>query len=213
MIGTYSHVSFDLDGTLVHTKADYRYRIIPAVLVELGGQHVSHEDMDEFWFGAHRGETIRNRFGLEPDAFWECFHRHDTPDARSRDTVPYPDAVDAIRMIREAGKTISVITGAPSWIADIELAKLQREDIDHVFAIKTSRYAEKPCPDSMHHVLRSLGREAHETLYIGNALEDALFAEAAGCDFVLVDRGECVVRSSKPIKTIRTLRHLFESVA
>ncbi len=209
MISRYAHISFDLDGTLVHTRPEYRHEIVPLVLAELGGR-AEPEAIDAFWFETHRTQTIRDRFGVPPDVFWERFNTYDTAEARSGQTFAYADAIPTIRALKAMGKTVSVITGAPSWIADMEIAKLADADIDHLVAIWGSAFAQKPSPDSMHHVLRHLGHQPHETIYIGNGIEDALFAEAAGCGFIRIDRGEHVFHDEGGHRLISSLDELFK---
>ena len=208
MILPYAHISFDLDGTLVHTKAEYRYTIVPIILAQLGGVADS-EAIDAFWFESNRGKIIRERFGVDPDRFWDAFRQYDTKERRDPFTFVYPDVIPAMKKLHVIGKTLSIVTGAPKEIADIEIAKLEDVDFSHIFSIHESGYAEKPCPDSMYHVLRTLGHTSQDTLYIGNGAEDAQFAEAAGCDFVHLDRKEHSFFHERPVKTILTLDELF----
>jgi len=211
MISGYKHISFDLDGTLVHTMTEYRHKMISAVVKELGGNS-NPQSIDEFWFRPDRSKLVLEQFGVDPDLFWKTFGLHDTAEHRKPFTVVYPDVIPILKKINELRKTISIITGAPQWIADVEIAKLEGVSIAHSLALNGSRFVGKPCSDSMNHVLSELGHKPEETIYIGNGAEDALFAEAIGCAFVLVDRGEYPVIHHRPLPTIKTLDELFLSV-
>jgi phosphoglycolate phosphatase len=209
MISRYSHISFDLDGTLVHTKSEYRLRVIPRVVKGLGGYQVDAEAIEEFWFRPNRSKVIREKFGVDPAAFWEAFGKVDTAEQRNPFTHVYPDVLPAMKRLNEMGKTISIITGAPQWIAEMEIAKLAGVTIDHILPLNGSSFSEKPCPDGMHYVLDQMGRKANETLYVGNGMEDGLFAEAAGCDFLLIDRREYAFAKDHSFTMIQNLDELF----
>ena len=45
----YKAVIFDLDGTLVHTMPEYRYKIVGQTVRDLGAKS-SHHLIDKFWF-------------------------------------------------------------------------------------------------------------------------------------------------------------------
>ena len=190
MIERYRHISFDLDGTLVETAAAYRYKIVPRIIREIGGPEPTQTSIDKFWFGSNRDVMITQEFGVAPEKFWERFAMHDSTEERMAHTQAFQDAETTIRRLKELGKMVTVITGSPEWIAKMEIDKLNGAPIDHVFAIHGSQCPRKPAPDSMHVVLKQIESVPQETLYIGNALEDAHFAKNAGCDFYRVDRGD-----------------------
>ena len=54
MLKKYKHIAFDLDGTLVHTVPEYRYKIVPEVVSQLGGTIDSVHSIDKFWFEGGR---------------------------------------------------------------------------------------------------------------------------------------------------------------
>ena len=59
IISKYKHISFDLDGTLVHTIPEYRYRVVPETIKQAGGQRSqSRCAIDRFWFEAGRDERF-----------------------------------------------------------------------------------------------------------------------------------------------------------
>ncbi len=208
MIDFYKHISFDLDGTLVHTAPEYRYAVVPQVVDDLGGVWTK-ETIDKFWFEANRSDTIQGGFELDPEIFWDQFRKMDTPELRMKSTFAYPECVAVLRRLKASGKTVSILTGAPRCLAEVEIALLGDVDIDHICPIGDSGFSDKPCPDSLHHALRTTGHLPHETLYVGNGAEDALFAQAAGCDFVLIDRGEHEVALIPDHCRISSLEELF----
>src|SRR3989344_5912576 len=112
MLQNYRHISFDLDGTLVHTVPEYRHALVPRVVAELGGTIKESRSVDRFWFEASRNDIIRNEFDLDPSKFWDLFHLWSDAEERAQCTYVYPDVQVALRKLRKRGKGISIITGS-----------------------------------------------------------------------------------------------------
>ncbi|MEK7584570.1 MAG: HAD family hydrolase [Patescibacteria group bacterium] len=188
MLQKYRHISFDLDGTLVHTVPEYRYAIIPKIIERLGGKQPTQRMIDRFWFESTRNTIIENEFKLDPISFWTVYQQHDLAAERDRHTHAYDDAEPVITMLKQMGKVVSIITGAPERIAKMEIAKLKSAPIDLYCSTTSHGFPEKPNPESFHFVLRKLDMAPEETLYIGNSNEDAYFAKNAGVDFIYLER-------------------------
>ena len=189
LIDRYAHISFDLDGTLVHTVPEYRHALVSRVVRQLGGIS-SPRDIDRFWFEPDRDETIQSNFHLEPATFWDLFGAEDTVEKRSLHTHAYGEVEDTIRKLKKLDKTISVITGAPHWIATMEIEKLNGAPIDFYCSTHDRKFPDKPDPKSFFFVLAELGMKPSETLYIGNSSEDAGLAKNTGVDFAYLERKE-----------------------
>lgn len=211
MLEKYKHISFDLDGTLVHTLPEYRYQIVPEVVEKLGGKIKSNRDIDRFWFEGAREIVIKDNFELDPDAFWYLFRQLDSAERRSAQTFAYEDSEAALRKLKETGKLISVITGAPENVAQMEIKKLNDAPIDFYFSIAFSEFQQKPAPESFFFVLNELGVLPVETVYVGNSSEDAHFAKNAGVDFIYLERKQHEFDSKDwMIKTIHSLTELIK---
>ena len=206
----YRHIAFDLDGTLVHTVPEYRHKIVPDVVKHLGGKISNPHSIDKFWFESGRDKIIKDEFKVEPKLFWDVFRAKDSPLNRSRHTSAYKDAEPALRKLKKMDKTISIITGAPHWIAQMEIKKLNGAPHDFYLSINDSEYEEKPNPDSFYHVLKALKTKPHETVYIGNSNEDAYYSKNAGVDFIYLKRKEHEFElKDYAITTIQTLEDLI----
>jgi HAD superfamily hydrolase (TIGR01549 family) len=205
----YKHIAFDLDGTLVHTLPEYRHKIVPNVVGQLGGEILSIPSIDRFWFESGRDNIIQNEFKVEPKLFWDLFRKVDTPKRRSEHTFAHDDAESTLRNLKNQNKIISIITGAPHWIAQMEIAKLNGAPHDFYLSINESDYDEKPNPASFHHVIGILKTKPSETVYIGNSNEDAYYAKNAGVDFIYLKRKEHEFElGDYAISTIQTLADL-----
>lgn len=211
MLEKYKHISFDLDGTLVHTISDYRYQIVPFVIKKLNGVLPSLSAVDEFWFEANRDETILKKFKLNPETFWQLFKQVDTPRRRSKCTFAYHDVEDCFWRLNKFGKLVSIITGAPIWISKMEVRKLNNAPVDFYLATTAhKRLKTKPDPSGMYYVLEKLAVSAKETVYIGNSNEDAIFAKNSGVDFIYLERKEHeFYLKDRAIAIIKTLNELY----
>lgn len=207
----YKHIAFDLDGTLVHTLPRYRHKVVPDVVNQLGGKISSSRSIDRFWFESGRDNIIKNEFKVKPDLFWNLFRKVDLPENRSLHTFAYEDAESTLRSLKKQGKIISIITGAPHWIAQMEIEKLGGAPHDFYLSINDSEYEEKPNPDSFYHVLKALKTKPHETVYIGNSNEDAYYSKKSGVDFIYLKRKEHEFElEDYVIATIQTLEELLK---
>lgn len=207
----YKHISFDLDGTLVCTLAEYRYKVVPEVVAFLGGKILNEKSVDRFWFEAGRDEIIKNEFNLDSGIFWPVFREKDAAEVRASFSKIYEDTERTLLKLKELGKKISIITGAPHHVAQAEMKKLDKNLYDYYFSVHDSEFNEKPDPASFHYVLKQLDFTPEETLYIGNSNEDALFAAQTGVDFIHLERLEHVLDlSSQARAVIHSLDELFQ---
>jgi phosphoglycolate phosphatase-like HAD superfamily hydrolase len=210
MIKKYKHISFDLDGTLIHTLDSYRHTVVQKVVMDLGGKIDHPHSIDRFWFEGGRNQIIKDEFLLDPNLFWEAFRTVDHPTKRIEHTHAYEEAERVIRKLKELGKTVSIVTGAHHGIATMEIAKLNNAPHDFYLSITSGGYKEKPDPASLHFVMNTLLVKPEETLYIGNSIEDAHLAKNAGVDFIHIERNEYQFDLSEhAISTIHTLDDLF----
>jgi phosphoglycolate phosphatase len=179
---------FDLDGTLVSVKPEYRYQLLAAVLAEFG-KTISKDHIDRFWFMPHRDALLR-QWGLHPDKFWNTFRTHDLPKTRKPYTFVFDD-ITYLSQLKKAGHKLALFTGSPPVIVKMELSFLDRRIFDAiVIASPSTGITPKPHPMGATECLRLLGCERKDTIYVGNSDEDILTARNAGIFLVLIDRGE-----------------------
>lgn len=112
LLTKYTLIVFDLDGTLVHTTAEYRYFVVPRVLERLGQDEtkISLKSIDKFWFDGDRDNTISEHFKVDPYKFWKTFHKYDLPQARKRFTRPYEDVLPALKAFKKRKKLLAIAT-------------------------------------------------------------------------------------------------------
>ena len=123
----YKAVLFDLDGTLIHTKPEYRYLLVGENVLEgeFGITDYSKADIDRFWFELNRNEIIKECFCLEPELFWKAYKKHDKMDLRRKHVEPYND-VDIIPKLKQRGYKTGIVTGAPEHVVELEIGVLEK---------------------------------------------------------------------------------------
>jgi phosphoglycolate phosphatase-like HAD superfamily hydrolase len=198
-------IIFDLDGTLVSVRPEYRYDTVSKVLAGFG-KRVARKDMDTFWFGHSRDLMIEN-WGVVPKDFWKEFHALDDPEHRRRFTFAFDDC-SHLAQLKKKGYKLALCTGAPPRIADMELDFLDRSVFDSiVIAHPYNDVKPKPDPMGIHECLRILKTGPGETMLVGNSDEDIMTARNARIKSVIVDRKEHS-HTLEPDRLITSLRDL-----
>lgn len=209
LIDKYKLIIFDLDGTLVHTTAEYRYFIVPNVLKKLGvNKKISLGSIDKFWFDGNRTKTITEDFGCNKIEFWKVFHKQDKIEERAKYTHVYDDVWEVTEKLINHDKQLAITTGAPKRIVKIELSLLSQDRFDKVTSITSTRYKAKPHPGSLLGCLKYCRTEPKDAVYIGNSREDSEYAKAANVDFIYLERREHSF-SREHVTTINSLRELI----
>lgn len=208
MVEKYKLTVFDLDGTLVHTTAEYRYHVVPETLKKLAKPVPKQKDIDRFWFEGNRNDVIRQIFDCDKDIFWKVFHKLDKIEDRAKYTHAYDDVSDVLKSLKKRGKILAITTGAPKRIAEMEIDLIPKELFTKITSITSTRYKAKPHPESLLGTLKKLKIKNTEAVYIGNSTEDGEYALAAGVDFIFLERREHTFASEK-LTTIHSLLELL----
>lgn len=186
----YKAVIFDLDGTLIHTAPEYRYRIISETLNELGVFSFSLKCIDKVWFETERDEIIIKHFKLDPEIFWKNYTRHENAELRKQFIKAYED-IGFLVQARNAGYKTGIVTGSAKHIADLEVEMLGKENFDSVVIARyDTGIRSKPHPHGLEVCLKYLDVKKEDVLYVGNAEEDILAAKNAGILDIFIKRNE-----------------------
>jgi len=180
----YTHIAFDIDGTLIDTQDTFTYSFARTIKV-IKGEDVSPDDLVKY-FGLPSSVGI-DRVGfpdpVEALEIWEQYYREMALE-KSR---PYPGVFDAIRAISAAGIRMGIITSRSreEYEADRNM-DLWRKYFDAVIcATDTERH--KPDPEPALALAAVFGVDAKNCIYMGDTLVDAKCATSAGMDFALAD--------------------------
>ncbi|MDH5791857.1 MAG: HAD family hydrolase [Candidatus Bathyarchaeota archaeon] len=190
-MGPISAVIFDLDGTLIRSRHNYREmaRRAEAILVDEG---VPEEELDEprkVWQIIRGGLEALGGLGLSSERVKWTLQRINealnSVELLSLDSVEsVPGAQEALNLIKARGIRIGIATraGKPYAERSLEAAGLTK----YIDAILARDEVEHPKPDPRHllQLVGSLGASRESTLYIGDTTTDLTTARAAGIEFV-----------------------------
>jgi pyrophosphatase PpaX len=206
-------ILFDLDGTLVSTKPEYRYHVVGSTLRQLG-RKVVEAHIDAFWFEGNRDETIRTLLQLDPLLFWKAYMSFDLSDVRCEHTIVFEDIV-VLQRLRQKGIQLGIVTNAPDRIARSEMELIGTHLIDAIVVADPARgIRPKPAPDGIIACLENLNAAAHDALFVGNSHEDIEAARAAGVRDVYLERDEYKLQISLtiPSASISNLEELIQII-
>jgi HAD superfamily hydrolase (TIGR01549 family) len=201
--------AFDGDGTLFFTSSEYRYRVFRETFEALGMWEFDNELIDDIWFRGDRDEILKKRFKLDDVSnIWEEFRKRDSVELRKHFTRPYDDT-DFVKELKNKGYKTGIVTGAPLYIASMEIDLIGREFFDAVIVAQISNGIQpKPHPHGLQECLNLLQVQNEEALYVGNGIEDIQTARNAGVLSVLIDRKEHKLPEEKPDVVIYSLHEL-----
>jgi len=204
-MGHISAVIFDLDGTLIRSRHDYREmaRRAEAILVDEG---VLEEKLDEprkVWQIIRGGLEALEGLGLSSERVERTLQRINealnSVELLSLGSVePVPGAQEALKLTKARGIRIGIATraGRPYAERSLEVAGLT----EYIDAILARDEVEHPKPDPRHllQLVGSLGASRERTLYVGDTTTDLTTARAARIAFVaFAGDGDWVARLRK----------------
>lgn len=192
-------VFFDVGGTLIHP-----WPSVGAIYAEVAQRHGVATDAEQMEHTFHEswralkqpGLTVSRKewwrqlvfrtLGQESDAcFEELFERFARPDAWR----VYPDALDALRVVREHRLHVGIISNWDRRLRPL-LAGLGIASLVDSMTISCEAGAEKPDPRIFQMALAAGCIEPYEALHIGDSQdEDVRGAEAVGMQGRQVERG------------------------
>ena len=186
----YKAVVFDLDGTLLYTLEDL-YLSTNHALATLG---LPVRTIDEV--RSYVGNGYRQLFRLAtpegtPGAVQEAalaeFNQYYL--AHSEDhTEPYPGIPELLEQLHNAGLRLAVVSNKGDAAVQELMASFFPGTFDAV-AGEREGVRRKPAPDTVDAVMRMMGVQPRETLFVGDSEVDVATAANAGCDAVMVTWG------------------------
>ncbi|HSX92002.1 MAG TPA: phosphoglycolate phosphatase [Hydrogenophaga sp.] len=186
----------DLDGTMVDTLGDFDVAL-NATLRELGRPVVARADIERM-VGKGSMHLIRSALrhgGLDEagaqarlDEAWASYQRHYAATNGAHSEV-YPGVVEGLQALRDRGLALACVTNKPlAFARELLRAKGLAPYFSQVFG-GDSFARSKPDPQPLTETCKALGSEPACTLMVGDSLNDAQAARAAGCPVALVTYG------------------------
>lgn len=203
---SFQAVLLDLDGTLLDTVPDLALAA-NAMRVELGMPPL-REDVIATFVGKGVDNLVRRTLagGLDPDppepAQYEqgraSFYRH-YHLVNGDKSVVFDGVMEGLKLLREQGLKLAVVTNKPT---EFTLPLLQRMGLAGFFEAVVCGDTcahKKPHPEPMLHACSLLGVAPEHTVAVGDSVNDANAARAAGCSVLAVPYG---YNEGKDVRTL-----------
>lgn len=188
-------VVIDLDGTLLDTAMDLA-SAANKMLVELGKTELPLATIQSF-IGkgiqklVKRSLTNSLETEPEPELFAKAlpiYERHYREHLYTY-TRPYPGVVDGLNALKKDGFQLACITNKAEAFTLPLLRAANLLDYFEMVLSGDSLPQKKPDPMPLLHACKHFQIEPHELLLIGDSLNDAIAARAAGCNIFCVPYG------------------------
>ena len=182
----------DLDGTMVDTLGDFQVAL-NAALADLGLERVDREFI-ELTVGKGSEHLVRqtlvevraplSRFDAAYDRYQHHYRR-----INGKYATVYDGVLEGLARLEQAGLKLACLTNKPLAFAEALLAQKGLAPFFQVCYGGDSFERKKPDPLPLLRTCETLGVAPARTLVLGDSVNDALAARAAGCPVVLVRYG------------------------
>lgn len=186
----YKCVIFDLDGTILNTLEDLTDSLNYALRQE-GYPERTISEVRSFVGNGIR-KLIERGVPIETEeAMIQKVHSDFTEHYKvhcADKTKPYAGIPELLRRLKSAGCRIAVVSNK----ADYAVKELCSQYFDGIFDVSVGERTgilKKPAPDSVNEVLKLLGIEKEQAVYIGDSEVDIQTAANAGMEAVIVEWG------------------------
>ncbi|OQW43076.1 MAG: phosphoglycolate phosphatase [Proteobacteria bacterium SG_bin4] len=188
-------IMIDLDGTLLNTADDLALSA-NLMLKDLGMPEQSTETIRSYiGKGIQKlvKRTLTGELDGEPDAALfakalPIYEKH-YADNLSLNTHPYPGVVEGVKVLQQAGFRLACITNKAEAFTIPLLRATGLYDQFEIVLSGDSLPKKKPDPMPLTHICQHFGAQPNEALLIGDSLNDAIAARAAGCHVFCVTYG------------------------
>ena len=211
----YEHVAFDLDGTLIDSRADLAGSV-NEVLRRLGRPEIRPERLYGYVGDGARVLVQRALAGASADEietgvgwFMEYYGAHLLDGTR-----PYPGIAEMLDALAARRVRLSVLTNKPAGLSERILEGLGLLPRFVGVVGGDSLPTRKPDPAGLEHLRRLTGTPAERTLLVGDSGIDVHTARAGGVDFCGVDWGLVPenLRAANPARIVTEPRELVALV-
>lgn len=188
-------IMIDLDGTLLNTADDLALAA-NRMLHDLNMPQQSTETIRSYiGKGIQKlvKRTLTGQLDGEPDTALfakalPIYEKH-YAECLSVNTRPYPGVVEGIKALQQAGIRLTCITNKAEAFTIPLLRATGLYDQFEMVLSGDSLPKKKPDPMPLTHICKHFDAQPHEALLIGDSLNDAIAARAAGCHVFCVTYG------------------------
>ncbi len=207
----------DLDGTLLDTAADLA-AAVNAMLLAMGRAALPVEQVASYVGKGvevlvHRALTLSLDGRVPAESFAPAMQSFDAHYRREngRHASVYPGVLEGLQAMRDAGLKLAVVTNKPIGFAVPLLADTGLAQYFDLVVGGDTVARKKPDPMPMLHVCAQLGIAPEQVVAIGDSLNDALAARAAGMAVLAVPYGYNEGRDARSLDVDAIVDTLFEA--
>ncbi len=210
-------VIIDLDGTLVDTAADLA-AAVNAMLADLGRQDLPVEQVARYvgkgaevlvhraLTGTPDGRVSPGEFEPAMRAFLAHYQRENGRHARL-----YPGVREGLEAMRAKALRLAVVTNKPAAFTGPLLAMTEVAEFFELVVSGDTVARKKPDPLPMLHVCERFGLPPQRMVAIGDSMNDALAARAAGIAVMTVPYGYNEGRDVRSLDVDAIVPTLFDA--
>jgi len=183
---------FDLDGTLINTLTDLANACEFVIKKHNYEAHWSEEDYKHFVGNGMRKlieRAFRHTLTEEQTAAYLTEFKAYYAKTQLDHTAPYPGIPEQLKLLKEQGIRLAVVTNKAEEAAVAILNALLGENTFDVIIGQRDGLPTKPAPDGVLKALDAIGCTRDEVLYFGDSDVDILTARNAGVTSVGVTWG------------------------
>lgn len=208
----YKLAIFDMDGTILDTLVDLanavNYALREAVLPQRSLQEIrsylGNGMLNLIRLSAPEGTDAETLASIK-ETFTEYYKANCKENTR-----PYNGVVELIEELRSQGVKTAVVSNKPDFGVQLLVKEHFPESFDAAVGERTG-IAKKPAPDSVNAVLKALGIDRKDSVYIGDSEVDIETARNAGMDGIIVTwgfRDELYLQSLQPDCLVHDMQEL-----
>lgn len=181
----YTHIVFDVDGTLLDTE-DTIQLALQKTVEEYTGKHYSLQDL-EFSLGIPGAEVMR-RLGIEDGEAGRVRWNDNMVSLRHLMHV-YPGIEKLLAELHKRGYKLGIVTSRLREELNEDFPQFELEQYFSTIVCADDSKTHKPTAGPLLKYMELTGTNREEMLYIGDRDHDMQCADAAGVDFVLANWG------------------------
>ena len=208
--------AFDLDGTLIDSVPDLA-AAANAMRHTLGLPSLPQEQLLGFVGDGISVLTHRALTGSQTDEaeteLWEkgytLFMQHYNEHVTDH-TIIYPDVIDGLKLLKQAGFPLIIITNKVEFLATKALKNLGLLDYFSLVIGGDTLPEKKPSALPLQHVAEVLNIEVSEIAMVGDSKNDVLSARNAGTTAIGVTYGYEDIHAYQPDITVDGLSQIYD---